>query len=111
MIFNAGDIVIVDFPGVTGVKCRPAVVLSSATYHTARSDMIIGLITTQTNRLGVTDYVLQDWAAAGLRITSIFRCFVVTIPPSANPILIGHLSERDWQGVRTCVKTSFAGLE
>lgn len=111
MIFNAGDIVTVDFPGVTGVKRRPAVVLSSATYHTARSDIIIGLITTQTNRLSVTDYALQDWAVAGLRATSIFRCFVVTIPPSANPILIGHLSERDWQGVRTCVKTSFADLD
>lgn len=73
--------------------------------------MIIGLITTQTNRLGVTDYMLQDWAAAGLRVTSIFRCFIVTIPPSTNPILIGHLSERDWQGVCACVRTSFAGLD
>lgn len=111
MIFNAGDLVTVDFPGVTGIKGRPAVVLSSATYHTVRSDMIIGLITTQTTKLGVTDYVLQDWAAAGLRITSIFRCFIVTIPPSANPILIGHLSERDWLGVIACVKISFTNLD
>jgi mRNA interferase MazF len=66
VIFNAGDIVTVDFPGVTGVKRRPALVLSSATYHAARPDIIVGLITTQTKGLGVTDYVLQDWQAAGL---------------------------------------------
>jgi len=31
--FKPGDIVTVDFPGVTGIKRRPAVVLSSAAYH------------------------------------------------------------------------------
>lgn len=111
MILNAGDVVTVDFPGVTGIKRRPAVVLSSSAYHTARSDTIVGLITTQTSGLGVTDYVLQDWGAAGLRIISVFRCFVVTLPPSANLVWIGRLSERDWQGVRACVKTSLADLD
>lgn len=46
MTFNSGDKVKVDFPGVTGVKRRPAVVLSSATYHATRPDVIVGLITT-----------------------------------------------------------------
>ncbi len=48
MVLNAGDLVSVDFPGVTGVKRRPAVILSSATYHAIRPDIIIGLITSQT---------------------------------------------------------------
>jgi hypothetical protein len=43
MIFNASDVVTVDFPGITGIKRRPALVLSSATYHAARPDIIIGL--------------------------------------------------------------------
>ncbi len=110
-MFNAGDVVTVDFPGVTGIKRRPAIVLSSATYHTARPDIIVGLITSQTTRIGVTDYVLQDWQAAGLRVSSVFRCFIVTLPSAANPVLIGHLSELDWQGVRSCLKTSFADFE
>jgi Uma2 family endonuclease len=38
--FNPGDVVTVDFPGVTGVKRRPAVVLSSATYHANRPDVL-----------------------------------------------------------------------
>ncbi|WP_253276392.1 type II toxin-antitoxin system PemK/MazF family toxin [Synechococcus sp. PCC 6312] len=101
----------VDFPGVTGIKRRPAVVLSSEIYHSIRPDVIIGLITTQTKIVGATDYRLQDWAVAGLRTTSIFRCFIVTLPPSANWVVIGQLSERDWQGVKACVKTSLTSLE
>jgi mRNA interferase MazF len=94
-----------------GVKRRPAVVLSSVIYNTTRTDVIIGLITTQTTSLGVTDYTLRDWAAAGLRVASVFRCFIVTSPPSANLVLIGHLSEHDWKGVRECVKVSLVELD
>jgi mRNA interferase MazF len=109
--FNPGDVVTVDFPGVTGVKRRPAVVLSSETYHSTRSDVIVGLITSQTTALGVTDYKLQDWSAAGLRAASVFRSFIVTLPPSANLIFIGKLSDRDWKGVRAFVKLALANLE
>lgn len=111
MSFNPGDIVTADFSGVTGIKRRPAVILSSATYNTTRPDVIVGLITTQTDSLDVTDYILQDWATAGLRVASIFRSFIVTLPPSANLILIGHLSERDWKEVRACLKVALADLE
>ncbi|MBD2387908.1 type II toxin-antitoxin system PemK/MazF family toxin [Cylindrospermum sp. FACHB-282] len=111
MTFNPGDVVTVDFPGVAGIKRRPAVVLSSAIYHANRPDVIIGLITTQTTALGLTDYILQDWSAAGLRIASVFRSFIVTLPPSANAVLIGHLSERDWLGACACVKISLAELD
>lgn len=111
MAFNPGDLVTVDFPGIAGIKRRPAVVFSSAVYHAIRSDTIVGLITTQTSGLGATDYELQDWAAAGLRVASIFRSFLVTLPPSANLVHIGHLSERDWKGVRMCIKVALAPLE
>ncbi|MEH2457962.1 type II toxin-antitoxin system PemK/MazF family toxin [Nostoc sp.] len=111
MTFNPGDVVTVNFPGVTGIKRRPAVVLSSASYHATRPDVIIGLITTQTTVLGITDYALHDWTAAGLRVASIFRSFIVTLPPSANLVLIGHLSELDWKGVRACVKIALAELD
>lgn len=110
-MFNPGDVIAVNFPGVTGVKRRPAVVLSSAIYHATRPDVIVGLITTQTIALGSTDYALQDWEAAGLLVASVFRSFIVTLPPSANLVLIGHLSERDWKGVRTCVKVALAELD
>jgi mRNA interferase MazF len=32
-LLTPGDVVVVDFPGVMGIKRRPAVVVSSDTYH------------------------------------------------------------------------------
>jgi mRNA interferase MazF len=110
VVFAPGDLVSVDFPGATGVKRRPAVVISSALYHSLRPDIIAGLITSQTGGLGATDYVLQDWDSSGLRVASVFRSFIVTLPISANMTRIGSLSERDWNGVRACIKLAFAEL-
>ena len=97
-MFNPGDVVVLDFPGVTGVKRRPSVVISSSAYHTSRPDLVVGLITGQTVALGPTDYVLQDWAQAGLRIPSVFCSFSVTLPRTTHPSRVGRLPDRDWKG-------------
>ena len=110
MKFKAGDVVAVDFPGVNGIKRRPAIVLSSSIYHSNRPDIIVGLFTSQKRNLGSTDYVLLDWQESKLRVPSVFRCFIATLPPSANCIHVGYLSERDWQGVCACVKVSLEQL-
>lgn len=88
---NPGDVVWIDFPGVVQTKRRPAVVLSSATYHAARPDVIVGLITSQTSKAtSPTDFPIHDWQAAGLRVPSAFRAFIVTLPgrcsrPASSP--------------------------
>ena len=107
-----GNVVLLDFPGVTGTKRRPAIVLSSALYHKERPDVIVGLITSQTTAaIAATDYVLQDWQAAGLRRQSAFRSFLVTMPRSALIARIGKLSQIDWQIVRERVQSAFAPLD
>ena len=109
MKVSPGDVIIVDFPGVTGTKRRPAVVLSSEVYHASRPDVIVGLLTSQTAAaLAPTDHPLQDWKSAGLRIASAFRCFVVTLPLQAQPVIVGKLSERDWESVQERVKRALA---
>ena len=108
---SAGDVVVIDFPGVQSIKRRPAVVLSSAVYHTSRADVVVGLITSRAVAAGPTDHVLQDWAEAGLRVPSVFRSFFATLPPTAHPVAVGRLSDRDWQSVQACVKTALAPLE
>lgn len=110
ILFNPGDVVAVDFPGVTGVKRRPAVVLSSSIYHKEHPDIVVGLITSQSIALSSTDCLIEDWKKAGLRLPSVFRSFFVTLPPSANPIFVGHLSDRDWKSVCSCVKLAFVPL-
>jgi mRNA interferase MazF len=103
-----GDVVLVDFVGATGVKHRPAVVVSSDTYHSTRPDIIVCLLTTQiAAATAPTDYVLQDWAAAGLHAPSAFRVYIGMELASAAPV-IGHLSDRDWQQVQARLKVAFA---
>jgi mRNA interferase MazF len=103
-----GDVVTVDFPGITGVKRRPAVVLSTELYHRTRPDVVLGLITSQTGAaVQPSDYLLQDWAETGLRRLSAFRTFLVTMPASAV-MVIGHLSDRDWQGVRRSLQQALS---
>ena len=109
-MFNPGDVVAVDFPGVSGVKRRPAIVVSSPVYHTSRPDLVVCLITSRTAPPGPTDYMLLDWPQAGLRVPSIFRCFFATLPPATHPVLVGHVSERDWQGICACVRAALAPL-
>jgi len=71
-LLKPGDVVVVDFPGVMGIKRRPAVIVSSDAYHSARPDVILGLITSQVaGSIGSTDHALADWSAAGLRLPCI----------------------------------------
>ena len=73
---SPGDLVTADFPGVIGIKRRPAVVISTADYHTHRPDVILGIITTQiASATTPTDYVLRDWSIAGLNRPSAFPSF------------------------------------
>jgi mRNA interferase MazF len=72
-LFNPGDVVVIDFPGVTGVKRRPTVVVSSPVYHAARPDIVVGLITRQTTALAVMKWSFtplhENWSGAGRRST------------------------------------------
>ncbi|MGA9351043.1 MAG: type II toxin-antitoxin system PemK/MazF family toxin [Anaerolineae bacterium] len=103
-----GDVVTVDFPGVTGIKRRPAIVVSTDTYHRTRPDAILGLLTSQVAAAtGPTDCVLQDWQVAGLRSPSAFRAFLATMP-TASLTTIGHLSDQDWRKVQSCLQVALA---
>lgn len=111
-MLSPGDVVVLDFPGVQGIKRRPAVILSSDLYHANRPDVIIGLITSQTSSaVGPTDYTLVDWAAAGLRLPSAFRAFLVTLPVPPETARIGRLSDADWQEVQTRVQAAVAACQ
>jgi mRNA interferase MazF len=108
-LLRPGDVVVVDFPGVTGFKRRPAIVLSTDAYHSTRPDVILGLITSQVaGSTGPTDHALVDWAAAGLRLPSLFRSFLVTVPRTAVHQVAGHLSDQDWLAVRARLGTALA---
>jgi mRNA interferase MazF len=105
---SAGDVVTVDFPGAAGLKRRPAVVVSSDSYHAERPDIILGVLTTNVSVATTSsDYILRDWQSAGLRAPSAFRSYFGMALPAAVHV-IGRLSDPDWNAVRACVKRAFA---
>jgi mRNA interferase MazF len=107
-MLNPGDIVTVDFPGITGIKRRPPVVVSTADYHRHRPDVILGIITSQVaDAITPMDYILQDWATAGLHRVSAFRAFLMTMP-ATSARQVGHCSLRDWQAIQVCLAKAVA---
>jgi mRNA interferase MazF len=103
-----GDVATVDFPGATGMKRRPAVVLSNRSYHVERPDVILGILTTNVAvATSSFDYLLQDWRAAGLNAPSAFRSYLGMASPAAVR-KVGHVSDRDWSEIRDCVRRAFA---
>ncbi len=86
-------------------KRRPAVVLSSPAYHATWPDIIVGLVTSQTPKATApSDFLIQDWQAAGLRVPSAFRAFIITLPRSAVVSTMGTLTPLDWNEVVKRVK-------
>src|SRR6266511_3446549 len=99
-VHSAGDVVLIDFPGAVNVKKRPAVVLSTPLYHRSRPDIIVGLLTSQVRKATApTDYLLKDWASAGLHVPTAFRSYLLTLDNGTTPH-VGKLSERDWKEIQ-----------
>ncbi len=103
-----GDVVVAIYPGIKSTKKRPSVVVSTDLYHSTRPDVVLCVLTTQIPRaLAPTDYLLQDWAAAGLHRSSLFRAFFNTRMAADLPV-IGHLSDRDWSEVQARLRIALA---
>lgn len=67
MAFKRGDIVLIPFPytDLSAAKTRPAVVVSSDLYQSARPEVLLAYVSSQISQAnGVVDYVLRDWAAS-----------------------------------------------
>jgi mRNA interferase MazF len=102
-----GDVVITAFRGAVVAKARPAVVVSSDLYHRVRPDCVVAILTSNL-RAAVTpfDYALQDWAAAGLHQPSAFRAYFNMVE-SPGLLVVGRLSDRDWEQVRARLSLAF----
>ena len=103
-MIEAGDVITALLPGVSETKRRPAVVISTPTYHLARPDVLQALITSQIETADTAfDAVIFDWEAAGLKFPSAMRSFLFS-KPAAQVNKIGRLSDADWHEVQACLK-------
>jgi mRNA interferase MazF len=102
MAFQRGDVVLVPFPfsDLSGVKTRPAVVVSGSLYHAMEPDLLLAAITSNvTSAKGPLDHVLTDWRQAGLRFPSAFKPVLFTLDPVRILHHIGTLAPGDLAAV------------
>ncbi len=114
MTFQRGDVVLIPFPytDLSASKTRPAVVVSGDVYHKARSELLLAYVSPQVSRVNSTiDYVLSDWAAAGLLKPSFVRPKVAAVEPALIVHRIGALSALDLLEVDRCLRRAMGLVE
>jgi mRNA interferase MazF len=100
--YERGAVVLVPFPfserPVT--KKRPAVVVSSDTYHEASNDVIIAQIT---SKLAVRprpgDHRVTAWQEAGLAVPSLVRVKLATLDGGLILRRLGTMTPRDMRAI------------
>ena len=106
MGYAFGEVVLVPFPFTdqSGVKKRPAVIVSSASYNANRRDLIIMAITSQVRQpLGFGEALVADWQAAGLIKPSVLKPVFTTIEQGLVVRTMGTLSTSDLRTLKEAV--------
>jgi mRNA interferase MazF len=99
--YNRGDVVLVSFifADETEVKHRPAIIISSNTYHTGRDEAIIAAITSRTDRILIGDHIITNWQSAGLLFPSVATSIIRTIKQNMINKKLGSLQAQDMNAI------------
>jgi mRNA interferase MazF len=101
-----GDIVLVPFPFTdqSASKKRPAVVVSSEAYHSARIDLIVMPVTSQVrSSTAFGEVLVHDWKAAGLLKRSVIKPVITTIEQSLVLRKLGRLDDSAQSALRKSI--------
>lgn len=104
--FRRGHVVVVDVPfsNHSGIKPRPALIVSADVFHRDLPDVIACPISSQPRyyrRPGRGDHPLRDWRAVGLRHPSTVRVSkLLTVDKGIIRRVLGHASSRDLAAVQ-----------
>jgi mRNA interferase MazF len=92
--FSRNDVILVRYPfsDLTASKVRPAIVVSNP--H-ASGDYLIVPVTSRTTSLSSGEFILANWASAGLNVPSAAKRGIYTVNSALILRLIGHISQRD----------------
>lgn len=99
--YRRGDIVLVSFvfTDESGERRRPAVIVSSETYHSRRQEAIIAAITSRTDRVLVGDHLIGDWKGAGLLFPSLATGIIRTVKQGVIARKLGTMPYPDMQAI------------
>ena len=104
--YKFGDVVLVPFAFTdqTGAKKRPAVIVSSDTYHQHRRDLIIMAVTSQIRPVAVFGEVtITAWEKAGLIQPSVTKPILTTIEKGLVIRKLGQLQDADRKAVQSAL--------
>jgi mRNA interferase MazF len=107
-----GDVILVPFPFTdqSTTKRRPAVVVSSDTYHRERPDLVILAVTSQVRpAAGLGEVAVAKWKEAGLLKPSVLKPVLATIERSLVLRKLGRLEEEDRRELRELLRRILGG--
>ena len=105
MTYAPGDLLLVDFPLVSGTASilRPALVILDS----GDSDVLLARITTQPHQ-SPFDLAINDWKGAGLRAASFIRLHkLATSEKACVHRQLGKLQANDHQSVGAVLRSAF----
>ena len=99
--YKQGDIVLVEFSFSEGAgsKKRPALIISSYSYHKSRQETIVAAITSNIERVLFGDTKIDKWKQSGLIYPSLVTVIIRTIKSDVVIRKLGILSKQDLQNV------------
>jgi len=106
--YRFGDLVLVPFPFTdqTGIKKRPAIVVSSEAYQSQRPDVVLMAVTSQILRPAgaVGEVLITEWQKAGLPKASLIKPVLTTIEKRLILRTLGELQEADRTALRQALR-------
>ena len=109
--YRRGDVVFVPFQFVdkSAAKNRPAVVISSESYHRSRNEVIIAGITSNVTRTPFVGQVqIQGWRECGLVKPSVVSGIIQTIRVNFVNRRVGRLSPTDMDSLERALREALA---
>ena len=101
----------VPFTGQTGAKRRPALVVSTDSFHRKLPDVIVCPISSQPRyfqRPGPGDHPMKDWRAVGLKHPSTVRISnILAVEKRIINRVLGVLSTEELSGIEDALARAF----
>lgn len=103
---SCGDVFFVNvrFSDDSGIKRRPAVVVSVNSLHMTRQDALIVPLTTNLAAQRFGDRLVADWSEAGLPRPSMAKGVIETVERSTFGAFVGRLTARDLAAVEGALR-------
>ncbi len=108
--YKRGDVILVNFvfSDETGVRRRPAVIISSDIYHHGRQEAIVAAVTSQTERVLTGDRLIKGWQGAGLLSPSVATGIIRTIKQGMIARKLGAMPQNDMQAIDSKLSAALA---